>query len=336
MSRWLVTGAAGFLGSHLVEQLLAQQVPVIAVDDLSAGKYESLAPFSTHPLFKFACEDIRNASAMANLMREHSPEVVVHLAALHFIPAAVRNPSLALSLNVDGTKTVLEACRNSTVSHFWFASTADVYKASDQPHHESSDIGPFNIYGATKWMGEELVRKEAATLLDRHFIVGRLFNMYGTRDPSPHILPEIIGQLRTSGTSVLRLGNVTPYRDLVPVADAARVVIESVPKAALGVTVVNIATGLSISVIELVEKISAVIGRKLTIDVDPDKVRTVERPFLRADVHALRSLIGWAPHSDIMRGIFELLKFEGIPCLNYMSASSPPTSGWAALPIPTI
>jgi UDP-glucose 4-epimerase len=336
MSKWLVTGAAGFLGSHIVEQLLAQQIPVVAVDNLSAGRLHSLAMSSNHPLFKFVCEDIRNVSTMIKLIEEDAPDVVVHLAALHFIPAAVRNPSLALSLNVDGTRAMLQACHDAPVTHFWFASTADVYRASDQPHHESSEIGPFNIYGATKWMGEELLRQEAETLPGRRFVVGRLFNLYGTRDPTPHILPEIISQLRNSGSSVLRLGNVTPCRDLVPVADAARAVIESMQKAPVGVTVVNIATGVSISIIELVEKVSAVIGRKLAIEVAPDKVRTVERPFMQADIRKLRSMIGWAPHSDIMRGIHELLKFEGIPCLNCTSASSPPTSGWAALPIPTI
>jgi UDP-glucose 4-epimerase len=335
MSKWLISGAAGFLGSHLVEQLVAHQIPVVAVDNLSAGRLQFLSPFTNHPRFKFACVDVRDEAAIAQLIVEETPSVVVHLAALHFIPAAVRNPGLAFDLNVDGTRSILCACRHTAVQRFWFASTADVYKPSEKPHQESSDIGPFNVYGVTKWMGEDLVRSEAKSYPERHFMIGRLFNLYGTRDPSPHVLPEIISQLRASSSNVLRLGNVTPSRDLVPVVDAARAVIETVNRSVPGVMVLNIASGISLSIEELVERISLVLGRTLTIEVDPDKVRSVERPFLRADIQALKSLLGWTPHSNILQGLHELLNLEGIPCLDYTSASSRLTSGWGESPTPT-
>jgi UDP-glucose 4-epimerase len=309
---WVVTGAAGFLGSHVVERLLLQQVPVIGVDNLSTGKWQFLAPFATHPNFKFACQDIRDEAALTELFRRERPAAVVHLAALHFIPAAMRNPALTISLNVHGTQCVLSACREADVLRFWFASTADVYPASEKPHHESTAPGPFNIYGLTKWMGERLIQLESTANPKRHFVVGRLFNLYGPHETNPHILPEIIAQIRNGGSRVLRLGNVTPKRDLVPVVDAARAVIEMVEKSNPGVTTVNVGTGVSVSMKEVVERISTLTGKPLTVETDPSKVRPVERPYLQADVGALRSMIGWAPHADLSRGLGELLRVEGV------------------------
>jgi UDP-glucose 4-epimerase len=312
-STWVVTGAAGFLGSHVVEQLLKRDIPVLGIDNLSGGKWQFLAPFASNPLFKFASVDIRDEAALTELFRRERPEVCVHLAALHFIPAAMRNPGLAVSLNVHGTQTLLSACRESKVSRFWFSSTADVYKASDQAHHESSPIGPFNIYGVTKWMGEQLVQLEAGMRPDCHFVIGRLFNLYGPHETNPHILPEVINQIRSAnGSVVLRLGNVTPKRDLVPIVDAARAVIAVLEKSTPGVTTVNVGTGVTVSVQEVVERIGAILGRPIRIEIDPTKVRAVERGCLQADVKALRSLIGWAPDGDLTRGLRELLIYEGV------------------------
>jgi UDP-glucose 4-epimerase len=309
---WLVTGAAGFLGSHVVEQLLLRRIPVIGFDNLSSGRWQFLAPFATHPLFRFVCGDIRDEAGLTELCRQERLDVVVHLAALHFIPAAMRNPALAVSLNVHGTQTVLSACREVQVRRFWFASTADVYKASEKPHQESSPIAPFNIYGLSKWTGEQLVQLEAGMQPERHFVVGRLFNLYGPHETNPHILPEIISQIRTVNSGVLLLGNVTTKRDLVPVVDAARAVIEMVEKSRPGVTTANVGTGVSVSMQEVVERISSLIGKPLRIETDPSKLRPVERPHLQADVSMLRSLIGWAPHADLSRGLGELLRFEGL------------------------
>lgn len=312
-SPWVVTGAAGFLGSHVVEQLLRKQIPVIGVDSLAGGRWQFLAPFADNPLFQFACVDIRDEAALTELFRRERPSTVVHLAALHFIPAAMRNPGLAVSLNVHGTQTLLSACRESKVERFWFSSTADVYKASEQAHHESGAIGPFNIYGVTKWMGEQLVQLESSIRPECHFVIGRLFNLYGPHETNPHILPEVINQIRSSnGSVVLRLGNVTPKRDLVPIVDAARAVIEVLEKSGPGVTTVNVGTGVSVSVQEVVERIATILERPIRIEIDPAKVRAVERNHLQADVGALRKLIGWAPHGDLTRGLRELLVYEGV------------------------
>jgi UDP-glucose 4-epimerase len=309
---WLVTGAAGFLGSHVVAQLLSRSIAVVGIDDLSTGKWQFLAPFANNPLFKFVCEDIRDEAAMVAVCKREKPAAVVHLAALHFIPAAMRNPSLTVSLNVHGTQCVLTAAREADVPRFWFASTADVYKPVVGPHQESGEIAPFNIYGLTKWMGEKLVQLEVDSRPASHFVIGRLFNLYGPHETNPHILPEIINQIRNNGSNVLRLGNITPKRDLVPVQDAAKAVIEMVEKSTPGINLANLGTGVSVTMQEVVERIAAISGKPLKIETDPSKLRPVERPHLQADVTRLRSMIGWSPHTDLSKGLKELLVFEGV------------------------
>jgi UDP-glucose 4-epimerase len=308
---WLVTGAAGFLGSHVVEQLLARKIPVVGVDDLSTGKWQFLAPFADNQNFRFVCRDIRDEAGMTAICKKESPVAAVHLAALHFIPAAMRDPAVTVSLNVHGTQCVLSACRSAGVSRFWFASTADVYKPDTKAHQESGEVAPFNIYGLTKWMGEKLVHLESAGEPGRHFVIGRLFNLYGPHETNPHILPEIINQIR-AGTTVLRLGNMTPMRDLVPVADAARAVIEMLEKSQPGVTTSNLGTGLSVTMQEVVEAIAELSGRRLKIETDPAKLRASERPHLQADVTRLRAMIGWSPHTDLRKGLLELLSYERV------------------------
>jgi UDP-glucose 4-epimerase len=313
MSRpWAVTGAAGFLGSHVVEQLIRRGKGVLAIDDLSVGRGEYLTPFRAANSFRLLRQDVRDRAALTAAFREYAPTAVIHLAALHFIPAAVADPAAAISLNVHGTQCVLTACRDAAVERLWFASTGDVYPPSESPHREDDRPGPFNVYGLSKLMGEQLIALEARQRPEARFVVGRLFNLYGPRETNPHILPEIVKQLRERPGEALRLGNVWPKRDLVPVADAARAVIEMLERAPAGVTTCNVASGEAASMAEVVGLIGELLGRPLPIHNDPSRVRPVERTHLQADVSRLRELLGWAPHADVRRGLAELLAAEGL------------------------
>jgi len=309
---WAVTGAAGFLGSHVVEQLVRRGKDVLAIDDLSVGKSDFLAPFRAGDGFRLLRQDVRDRGALAAAFREYRPAAVVHLAALHFIPAAVADPAAAISLNVHGTQCVLSACREAGVERFWFASTGDVYPPSESPHREDDAPAPCNVYGLSKLMGEQLIALEARHRPEARFVVGRLFNLYGPRETNPHILPEILQQVRARPGEPLRLGNVWPKRDLVPVADAARAVVEMTERAPAGVTTCNVASGEATSMQEVVALIGELLGQPLPIHGDPSRVRPVERAHLQADVSRLRNLLGWTPHADVRRGLAELLAAEGL------------------------
>src|SRR4051812_45256783 len=140
---WLITGAAGYLGSQVVRQLIARGLRVVGVDNLSGGRPENI---QSHDPACFILEqiDIRDQPTLETCMRKHRPAVVVHLAALHFIPAAIADPSRAVSINVHGTQCVLQASRSADVPRFWFASTGDVYAPAATPHSEDAPLRPFN------------------------------------------------------------------------------------------------------------------------------------------------------------------------------------------------
>ena len=309
---WLITGAAGFLGSHVVEELLGQGMTVIGVDDLSSGRSEHLESFRKRLGFRFVLGDTRNVTAMSALLEKWRPITVIHLAAVHFIPAAVADPAFTISLNVHGTQALLTACRAGGVERFWFASTADVYAPAETAHSEDSPVAPMNIYGLSKWMGEQLVALEARYRPQVRFVIGRLFNLYGPRETNPHFIPEIMRHFRACPDEPLRLGNLWPGRDLVPVRDAARAIIDTLHRAPVGITTLNIGTGTAWSMQQVVDLVSELLGRHSEIDTDPAKIRHVERNHLQADVERLRQLIGWTPHANLRRGMAELLSAEGI------------------------
>jgi UDP-glucose 4-epimerase len=206
---------------------------------------------------------------------------------------------------------VRAGARAAGVPRLWFASTGDVYAPADHPHREAnSPTGAFNIYGVSKLIGEQLVALEARGRPDAKFVVGRLFNLYGPRETNPHFLPEVLGQLRANPDATLRVGNLSPTRDLVPVADAARAVVATLEAAPAGVTTVNIATGVAVSMRRVLDLIGEIRGKPLAIETDPAKLRPVERMHLQADVTRLRELIGWTPHADLRRGLAKLLAAE--------------------------
>ncbi len=305
---WAITGVAGFLGSHVAEQLLQKGISVVGIDNFASGKPEFIQPFHEDPNFRFYNLDIRNLDRLTQIFAETQPKVVVHLAAIHFIPTAIANPAYTTSLNVYGTQCVLSAAKSIGVEKIWFASTGDVYAPSDLPHSEDSKLAPFNIYGLTKLMGEELVKLESKQQPDVSFVIGRLFNLYGERETNPHIIPEVLTQLQNFPDAPLKLGNLFPKRDMVPVEDAAKSMIETINKAPKGVTTLNIATGSTWSMQELIDTIAKIRQKPLVIKQDPKQVRSTERIHLQANVSCLRELIGWVPHSNFYEGLSKIFK----------------------------
>lgn len=310
-SKWAVTGAAGFLGSHVIEQLLQQEQCVLGIDNMSWGKKENIAEFEKNPNFTDSRIDIRESEELIRVFREFEPQYVVHLAALHFIPDAIKNPSLAVSINVHGTQSVLEAARVDSVQKLWFASTGDVYQPSEEAHHEKSTTSPFNIYGLTKFLGEQLIELESNESPNKSFIIGRLFNLIGTRETNPHILPEIFRQLKEDNTQ-LKLGNIWPLRDLVPISEAAHAIIEMTLKEEQKIAVYNLATGHSQSIEHVINTIADILGHEIKVEKDPERVRKAERAVLSSDVSKLREFIGWSPTHDLRKELADLLKFEGL------------------------
>ncbi|MBC7429227.1 MAG: SDR family NAD(P)-dependent oxidoreductase [Bacteriovorax sp.] len=314
MEKWLVTGAAGFLGSHVTEKLLSEGKKVIAVDNLSWG-HKSFIEERTKEM-DFYQVDIRDKSELDKIFEQHKPTHVIHLAALHFIPAAIKDPSLAIDINVRGTQNLLQSMREkANVKAFWFASTGDVYAPDEKAHHETeSVISPFNIYGLSKFICEQLINLESKNAPETKFVIGRLFNLYGSRETNPHIIPEILNQIKKqTGDVQLSLGSIWPKRDMVPVDQTAACVIDTLTKVITfeqNIFCMNYATGNVTSVEEMIKTIAKILDRKIQINIDPTKVRSVERSHLQADVRALKAFLGRTPDPDLTIGLTKILKDE--------------------------
>ncbi|MGH8246062.1 MAG: NAD-dependent epimerase/dehydratase family protein, partial [Gammaproteobacteria bacterium] len=260
----LVTGAAGLIGVSVVRCLLRDGFRVVAVDDGSAATLGRLAEFNGNPHVAVRVSDIRHRAVLAGLVAAERPWGVVHLAARHFIPDCERCPSETLEVNVMGTQYLLDACAEYPPQRIVFASTADVYSASALPHSEDDAVGPVGIYGVSKLLGERLLRDQAYRLEGCTITVGRLFNVYGPGDPHPHLLPEVLRQLRHG--PVLRLGDLESSRDFVYVEDAAEALIALLYVGKSGVF--NVGTRTAVSGRELVQTVAAATGREVEIRLD--------------------------------------------------------------------
>lgn len=305
----LVTGGAGFLGPHLIRALLDQGWTVASMDDYSTGPRAHIEPFVANPDFATFDGSITDARFVARAMTDFRPDVVYHLAAIHFIPHCVAHPARTLEVNVIGTQHLLDALEAAPVERFVLASTADVYVPSDDPHGENAPLGSPNIYGSSKEFCERLLALARRRFPAIRFLAARLFNMYGPGETNPHVLPDIVACLRTS--NVLHLGNIEPKRDYVYVTDVADALLRLADY--LGShDVFNIATGQSRSVRQLILALEQVIASSITIATDPTKFRESERQNLHADTARAEQELAWRPRVTLEEGLTRTLLSEGL------------------------
>lgn len=300
--RIMVTGANGFVGLQLIRELIKTDHDVVAVDSLRYGPWR----FSDEEMSQFSIAeiDITDEDFVQQIMEEYQPESIIHLAAVHFIPECEQKPAETVSINVLGTVNLLKhmpkGCR------FVHTSSAAVYLPSEEPHTEfGSAIGPVDVYGYTKLHGEDYC-KYFAERKDAETVVVRLFNVVGPGETNPHVLPEIIKQLK-DGKRTLQLGNITPKRDYIHVADVARGFIAcatgTIPADEKLPLTVNLGTGTSHSVAEMLEVLSEIIGQEIEVETDPARVRAVDRPELLADNSRMKSIFGWTAEHDLRQSL---------------------------------
>jgi UDP-glucose 4-epimerase len=301
--RVLITGGAGFIGSALSEHLQGLGHEVFVQDDLSFGRRE----LAGVPDERFHRVDIRDHAATRKVLETVRPSWVLHLAAVHFIPYCNRHPAEAADININGTIGVLDACAaTNSVEQVFVASTAAVYPIADGAMPEHHATGPMDIYGTTKLATEKLA-SEFHLRTGVPTIVGRFFNAFGPNETNPHLIPEIQRQV-LGGARTLKLGNLDPKRDFIHTGDMSRAMAALLGKGIGGFDVFNIGRGIEYSVREIVEAFERQLGEPLAIEVDPDRVRKVERMHLLADVTKLKQHTGWEPQWGIDEGVATLLK----------------------------
>jgi UDP-glucose 4-epimerase len=297
----LVTGGAGFIGSHLADRLLADGWTVVAIDNFAIGRESNVAHLRQHPGFTFVLGDVVDRDAVVRLAIDCRADTIFHLAAVHYIPFCNAHPYDAIRINVLGTQAMIDAAVASGARRLVFTSTSDVYATKDLPFVESDPIDPYTIYGTTKFTAERLLRVAATANQHLSVSIARLFNVYGPRETNPHVLPEIIDQLK-AGAHQIRLGNLWPRRDFIYVTDVANALVELAGIDAK-YDAFNVGSGTATSIGDAVAMIAALAERRIEIVADSERARPVERGCLHADIAKITRETAWRAQHTFEAGM---------------------------------
>jgi UDP-glucose 4-epimerase len=298
----LVTGGAGFIGSATIAALQNCGHEIYTIDNLSFGNRQLIAIPDAH----FFEIDILDRLELSRVVSQIDPDWLIHLAAIHFIPYCNQHPVEAAQVNIQGTINLLDAARNAkNLEKVFFASTAAVYPICDGAVSETHPPGPTDIYGLSKLAGEHLMNEfHLATSIPT--IVCRFFNAFGPNETNAHVIPEIQRQVN-AGMRTIQLGNLEPKRDFIHTYDMANAIVKLLETFDRGIEIFNLGRGIEYSVAELVEAFEQELGEDIAIQVDPARVRKVERMHLLADINKLKKFINWEPNISLIQGINTLI-----------------------------
>jgi dTDP-glucose 4,6-dehydratase len=305
----LVTGSEGFIGSHLVEELVRAGHQVTALVQYnsfnSVGWLDSL-PENVQEAVKVVMGDVRDAGSVRAAVQGH--ERVAHLAALIAIPYSYTAPHSYYETNALGTLNVLDACRDFGVERLVHTSTSEVYGSAQYvPIDEKHPLVGQSPYSASKIAADQLAHSYWASF-GVPVTTLRPFNTYGPRQSQRAFIPSVMVQV-LSGITKLKLGSLTPTRDLTFVGDTARGFAKALESVDGVGEVFNMGSGFEISMGDVVEMIRSISGRSFEVVEDVERVRPeaseVER--LWCDSSRMMNTFGWSPehaHKDgLMRGL---------------------------------
>jgi len=295
----LVTGGAGFIGSHLCELLVAQGHEVLALDSLVSGRLQNLKTIAGQPGVRFVQADICDSAAIAPYFE--GVDWVFHLAGLADIVPSIEQPAQYFQTNVTGTLHVLEAARRFGAKRLVYAASSSSYGVPDvYPTPETYPIKPLYPYALTKHMGEELVL-HWARVYQMPAMSLRLFNVYGTRSRTSGAYGAVFGVFlaqKLHGQPFTVVGDGTQTRDFTYVTDVARAFLAAAESDLSGLAL-NVGSGDHYSVNRLVELLGG--------DVVHIPRRPGEPDCTFADIGQIRRLLGWQAQVSLEHGVQTLL-----------------------------
>jgi NAD dependent epimerase/dehydratase len=321
--RVLVTGAGGFIGSHLVEALVGAGAQVKAVVRYTSrgswGHLEQVAP-KVRDSVEVVLGDVRDAQFLLNQVR--GCDVVFHLAALIGIPYSYEAAESYVDTNVRGTLNLLQAAREADVKKVVITSTSEVYgTACYTPMDEKHPLQAQSPYSASK-IGADKLAESYHLSFGLPVVTVRPFNTYGPRQSARAVIPTIVSQVLAGGDA-LRLGALEPVRDLTYVEDTVRGFLRAgVSEQAVG-QVINLGSGQGISIGELAQMIMQIVGRKMPIVVDADRVRpqASEVLLLVAKTERARDILGWEPGVSLTEGLRRVIEYISANMVAYRVGS---------------
>lgn len=309
----LVSGGAGYIGSHLCWLLADQGDDFIVVDNLSTG-----SEYAIPPQTELIVGDIGDVDFMTGVMKAHKIDAVVHFAGSIIVPESVSDPLKYYQNNTVNSLNLIEACVTAGVKHFIFSSTATVYgEPKENPVTEDFPFEPYNPYGTSKVM-TEMMLKDVAFAHDFEYVALRYFNVAGA-DPQ-----QRTGQTNPDATHLIKVANKvalgqrdhleifgddydtpdgTGVRDYIHVSDLATAHWSALEYLRGGgeAVALNCGYGKGFSVKEVIQTLEEIIGRKLAVETGPRRAGDIGS--IIADNTKIKSLLGWEPKYDDLKGI---------------------------------
>lgn len=300
----LVTGAAGFIGSHLCERLLGLGARVIAVDNLSTGRIENLASSQGHARFIFIKADVNRFDEIALVFGSEPIDYVFHLAALVGVKNVIERP-LEVFKDIDGTKYVLALAHAQKVKKVVYISSSEAYgEPVSLPEKEDGTLNPSprDPYGLTKLIGESMVYY----YWKKYGMPGcslRFFNVYGPRQASSAygFVAGIFMDRALRGEPITIFGDGTQTRDFIYIDDNIEGIIRSMVIDLTHGEVLNIGSGLQTTIRDLAERVMRIAGREVPIVYQPS--REMEIKYRCPDVTKMKHLLGFEPRISLDEGL---------------------------------
>jgi len=309
VKRVLVTGAAGFIGSHLCERLVREGIAVIGLDNFNPFydpriKRDNISALTDNPLFHLIEADIRDESALNAYFDKHDFDLVIHLAAMAGVRSSIQDPALYYDVNVTGTLRLLQQCVRTRIKHFLFASSSSVYGNNEKfPFSETDSVDfPISPYAATKKAGE-LTCHVFHSIYGMSVLCLRFFTVYGPRQ-RPDLAIHTFTDLILKGNTVPFYGDGSTSRDYTYIDD----VIDGVMAAASYFRhnpscyeIINLGESQIITLSQMLRTIEQVTGHQAIIDRQPIQPGDVLKTC--ADISKARFLLGYDPHTPFEDGV---------------------------------
>ena len=307
-----VTGADGFIGSHLTEALLSRGLRVRALAQYNSfnnwGWLEDVARTHTDGRLEIVCGDVRDPDFCRSFVRGCG--TVFHLAALIAIPYSYVAPDSYVDTNIKGTLNMCQAARDEHVDRLIVTSTSEVYGTAQYvPIPETHPRQPQSPYSATK-IGADAIALSFYNAFELPVVIARPFNTYGPRQSARAIIPTIITQI-ANGAREIKVGDLTPTRDFNYVADTAAGFIALAEAPGIEGKEINIATGTEVSMKETLETIARLMDADVTFVTDPQRLRPSKSEVFRlcGDNTLITSLTDWRPAHTLEEGLRKTIRW---------------------------
>ncbi len=302
MKHVLVTGADGFIGSHLTERLLSEGYRVRALSYYNSFNDWGWLNDVRHPDLEVVCGDVRDPNFCRHICQ--GIDTVYHLAALIAIPYSYIAPDSYVDTNIKGTLNMLQAVRDCGVGRIVVTSTSEVYGTAQYvPIDEKHPRQPQSPYSATK-IGADAIAMSFYNAFNLPVVIARPFNTYGPRQSARAIIPTIITQI-AAGKKEIKVGDLTPTRDFNFVSDTARGFIALGNAEGIEGRDINICTGTEVTMKDTLDLIADIMGGGVSYVTDPERIRPGKSEVFRlcGDNTLITSLTAWRPDVTLREGL---------------------------------